>query len=172
MDRSVHCYCPEEISVPRLDNGQTFPDLTLPLVGGGKLSLPADLAGNFGVVLVYRGSWCSYCNAQLSAFSRAKDELDVAGIKVVALSVDDEATSTELVEKRRLDFPVVHSADADELAATLGCYVNDEPHYLQSTGFVLAPDGTVVTAVYSSGAIGRLVPDDVLGLVSYLTDHA
>ncbi|SDY04464.1 Peroxiredoxin [Modestobacter sp. DSM 44400] len=156
----------------RLDNGQTFPDLTLPLVGGGKLSLPGDLAGNFGVVLVYRGSWCPYCNAQLSAFSRAKDELDAAGIKVVALSVDDEATSTELVEKRRLDFPVAHSADADEVAATLGSYVNDEPHYLQSTGFVLAPDGTVVTAVYSSGAIGRLVPDDVVGFVRYLKDHA
>jgi len=37
---------------------------------------------------------------------------------------------------------------------------------------VLAPDGTVVTAVYSSGAIGRLVPDDVVGLIRYLQDHA
>lgn len=158
--------------MPRLGNGHTFPDLTLPLVGGGTLALPADLADAFGVVVVYRGSWCPYCNAQLSAFSRAKDELDAAGVTVVALSVDDEATSTELVEKRRLNFPVAHSADADEVAAALGAYVNDEPRYLQSTGFVLAPDGTVVTSVYSSGAIGRLVPDDVLGLVRHLKDHA
>lgn len=57
------------------------------------------------------------------------------------------------------------------MAAALGSYVNDEPHYLQSTGFVLAPDGTVVTAVYSSGAIGRLVPEDVLGLVRYVSEH-
>jgi hypothetical protein len=26
--------------------------------------------------------------------------------------------------------------------------------------------------VYSSGAIGRLVPDDVIGLVRYLREHA
>jgi peroxiredoxin len=157
--------------MPRLENGQTFPTVTLPLVGGGTVSLPDDLAGDFGVVLVYRGAWCPYCNAQLSAFSRAKDDLDAAGIKVVALSVDDEATSTELVEKRRLNFPVAHSADAEEVAGTLGAYVNDEPRYLQSTGFVLAPDGTVVTAVYSSGAIGRLTADDVLGFVRYAKEH-
>jgi hypothetical protein len=40
--------------------------------------------------------------------------------------------------------------------------------YLQSTGFVLDPDANVIVSVYSSGPIGRLVPDDVVGLVSYL----
>jgi hypothetical protein len=29
-----------------------------------------------------------------------------------------------------------------------------------------------VVSVYSSGAIGRLVPEDVIGLVRYLRDHA
>ena len=157
--------------MPRLENGQKFPSLQLPLVDGGKLSLPGDLAGDFAVVLIYRGSWCPYCNAQLSAFSRAKDDLDAAGIKVVALSVDDAATSAELVAKRRLNFPVAHSADAGEVADAVGAYVNEDPRYLQSTGFVLAPDGTVMTAVYSSGAIGRLLPEDVLGLVRYVKDH-
>ncbi len=157
--------------MPRLENGAPFPALRLPLVGGGTLSLPGDLAGSFGVVLVYRGAWCPYCNAQLSSFARAADQLDAAGIRVVALSVDDEATSGALVDRRHLGFPVAHSADPDQVAAALGSYVNDEPHYLQSTGFVLAPDGTVVTAVYSSGAIGRLVPEDVLGLVRYVSEH-
>jgi hypothetical protein len=44
--------------------------------------------------------------------------------------------------------------------------------YLQSTGFVLDREGNVVVSVYSSGAIGRLVPEDVTGLVRYLRDHA
>ena len=44
--------------------------------------------------------------------------------------------------------------------------------YLQSTGFVLAPHGKVVVSVYSSGAIGRLVPEDVAGLVRYVREHA
>ncbi len=157
--------------MPRLENGDKFPSLQLPLVGGDTVSLPDDLAGDFGVVLIYRGSWCPYCNTQLAAFSRAKADLDTAGIKVVALSVDDEATSTDLVEKRRLNFPIAHSADAGAVAEAVGAYVNDDPRYLQSTGFVLAPDGSVVTAVYSSGAIGRLLPDDVVGLVRYAKEH-
>jgi hypothetical protein len=38
-------------------------------------------------------------------------------------------------------------------------------------GFVLDPAGNVVVSVYSSGAIGRLVPDDVVGLARYLREH-
>ncbi|WBB58491.1 peroxiredoxin family protein [Streptomyces sp. WMMC500] len=159
----------------RLSNGQHFPELRIPAIGGsGTLSLPDDLAGHFGVVLLYRGSWCPYCNAQLAAFRRAADTLLWLNVRVAALSVDDEETTRALVEKHRLDFPVGYGADAGEVAEATGAYVNDAPgerRYLQSTGFVLAPDGTVITAVYSSGAIGRLVPDDVAGLVRYLRDH-
>lgn len=155
-----------------LHNGQFFPQLEIPAVGGGTISLPGDLAGSFGVVLIYRGSWCPYCNAQLAGFARAHDTFVEVGIKVVALSVDDEATSAGLVEKRHLPFPVGHSADPDKISATTGAFTNPDPHYLQSTGFVLAPDGSVVTAVYSSGAIGRLVAEDVAGLVRYARSHA
>lgn len=155
--------------MPVLHNGDTFPDLDVPAVGGGTISLPGDLAGSFGVVLVYRGSWCPFCNAQLTAFSRKADTWAELGVRVVAFSVDDEAASAALVAKHRLAFPVGYGADAEKVSATLGAYTGDEPHHhLQSTGFVLAPDGTVVTAVYSSGAIGRLVADDVAGLVRYL----
>lgn len=149
-----------------------FPSLTLPKVGGGTLDLPGDLAGSHGVVLVYRGSWCPFCNAQLRAFARADEALVAEDIQVAALSVDDETTSTALVEKLRLPFAVAHSASVDEVAETLGSYVNEEPRYLQSTGFVLTPDARVLTAVYSSGAIGRLMPDDVVGLVRHQKSNA
>jgi hypothetical protein len=89
----------------RLRNGQPFPPLEVPAVGGGTISLPDDLAGSYGVVLIYRGSWCPYCNAQLAAFSRALDALTELGVKVVALSVDDEETSAALVAKHKLRFP-------------------------------------------------------------------
>jgi peroxiredoxin len=157
--------------VSRLNYGQLFPTLDVSAVGGGTISLPSDLAGFYGVVLIYRGSWCPYCNAQLVAFSRALDTLSELSVKVSALSVDDEETSAALVAKRRLRLPVGHSADADKIASAVGAYVNDDPHYLQSTGFILGPDGTVRLAVYSSGAIGRLVVDDVVGFIRYLTEH-
>jgi peroxiredoxin len=148
-----------------------FPAITVSRPGG-TLRLPDDLAGHFGVILFYRGSWCPYCNAQLAAFSRALDALAELGVPVVALSVDDEETSAALVAKHKLRFPIGHSVDVGKVAAATGAYVNDNPRYLQSAGFVLAPDGTVRVAVYSSDAIGRLVADDVAGYIRYLTEHA
>jgi peroxiredoxin len=126
------------------------------------------LAGSHGVVLLYRGSWCPYCNAQLRAFQRAESRLAEAGVKVVALSVDDVATTQALIDKLGLTFPVGHSVDAAHVAELTGAFVNADPKYLQSGSFVLGPDGSVLVSVYSSGAIGRLVPEDVLGYVSYL----
>ena len=156
----------------RLNNGDLFPTITLETVGEDCLSVPQYLAGAYGVVLMYRGSWCPYCNAQLAAFARAKDRLDELGIKVVALSVDNKVDATALVEKHRLNFPVGYGVDADGTAAATGAFVNDKPRYLQSTGFVLDPTGRVITAVYSSGAIGRLVPEDVIGFVRYVKSQA
>ena len=78
----------------------------------------------------------------------------------------------ELVAKHGLRFPVGHSADTTASTETTGAFVNPGPRFLQSTGFVLDPAGRVVVSVYSSGAIGRLVPQDVVGLVRYLREHA
>jgi peroxiredoxin len=158
--------------MPLLSPGSTFPALSITQPGGEVLTLPDAFAGDFGVVLFFRGSWCPYCNAQLRAFQRAADSLDEIGVRVAALSVDDEPTTTELIAKHGLTFPVGHSADAHAIADLTGAFVNPDPVYLQSTGFVLDPAGKVVVSVYSSGAIGRLTPEDVIGLVRYLRQHA
>jgi peroxiredoxin len=150
-----------------LHPGDRFPALTLALTGGGTLRLP-DLAGHFSVILFYRGSWCPYCNAQLRAFQRSLDRLTGLGVLVAAVSVDDEATTKNLIAKHGLRFPIGHSADARAAAAATGAFVNDDPAYLQSTGFILDPASRVIVSVYSSGAIGRLVPGDVIGLARYL----
>jgi peroxiredoxin len=156
----------------RLQNGELFPSLGIPAIGGGTILIPQSLRGSHGVVLIYRGAWCPYCQAQLGGFQRANGKLAEAGVKVVALSVDDEATTTRTIEKYKLRFPVGHSANADEVAALTGAYTNDAPRYLQSTGFLLGPDGRVLNAVYSSGPIGRLVAEDVIGMVTYLKSKA
>ncbi|HUC22581.1 MAG TPA: peroxiredoxin family protein [Streptosporangiaceae bacterium] len=158
--------------MPLLAPGTPFPALTLTPPGAPALTLPEALAGDFGVVLFFRGAWCPYCNAQLRAFQRASENLTETGVRVAALSVDDEPTTAELIDKHGLTFPVGHSADAAAIADLTGAFVNPDPVYLQSTGFVLDPAGNVVVSVYSSGAIGRLVPEDVIGLVRYLRQHS
>ena len=155
----------------KLRNGERFPALSIPLVGGGEMVLPRDVEGSYSVILFYRGAWCPYCRAQLAAFARARASLRSIGVEIVALSVDDEATSAALVDKMRLNFPIGFGASADAISAATGAYVAEDSAYLQSTGFVLDRSGRILTAVYSSGAIGRLVPDDVAGFVRYVEDH-
>lgn len=155
-----------------LEPGDRFPTVNVAVAGGEPLTLPDALAGRYGVVLLLRGAWCPYCNAQLRAFQRGQERLAELGVSVVALSVDDEPTTAELTAGHGLTFPVGHGADAAALHDALGAFVNRDPVYLQSTGFVLDPRGRVIVSVYSSGAIGRLVPDDVIGLISYLREPA
>jgi peroxiredoxin len=158
--------------MPLLNPGDPFPQLTISTTDGQALTLPGAFAGDYAVVLFYRGSWCPYCNAQLRAFERAGQVLADNGIRVAALSVDDQETSAALVEKHKLTFPVGYGADARAVAGLTGAFVNPGPVYLQSAGFVLDPAGNVVVSVYSSGAIGRLAPDDVVGLVRYLRERS
>lgn len=154
-----------------LSPGDQFPSMQLSS-GNGTIDLPRDLGGHFAVVLFNRGSWCPFCTAQLTAFNRALPKLDDNDIRVVALWVDDEASTREFVDKHSIAFDIGHSADTSSIAAATGAFVNTDPVYLQSTGFVLDPRGDVVTSVYASGAIGRLMPDDVIGLVTYTRQHA
>jgi peroxiredoxin len=158
--------------MPLLNPGDPFPQLTISTTDGQALTLPGAFAGDYAVVLFYRGSWCPYCNAQLRAFERAGQVLADNGIRVAALSVDDQETSAALVEKHKLTFPVGYGADARAVAGLTGAFVNPGPVYLQSAGFVLDPAGNVVVSVYSSGAIGRLAPDDVVGLVRHLRERS
>ena len=155
-----------------LHPGDPFPALTVKLPGGRTLRVPDDLAGHFSVVLFYRGSWCPYCNAQLRAFQRSLDSLAGMDVTIVALSVDDEAATQDLIARHGLRFPVGHSADASAIAHATGAFVDHDSAYLQSTGFVLDPSGRVVVSAYSSGAIGRLVPEDAIGLIRHLLEHA
>lgn len=155
-----------------LQNNDVFPSLSFARAGGGEIHLPDDLAGEFGVILFHRGSWCPYCNAQLAAFARAAEAFADEGIKVVSLSADDREQSEALIEKHDLRFPIGYGADARRVSAATGAFVNDNPLSLQATGFVLDPESRVVTAVYSTRAIGRLMPDDVLNFVRHLKSSA
>jgi peroxiredoxin len=152
-----------------LTPGDAFPALTIDLPGTGEVRLPFE--GEHTVVLLYRGSWCPYCMGQLRAFQRTQDKFAEVGTRVVALSVDDEATTQATIDRLGLTFPVGHSADARDVAAATGALVNAQHGYLESTGFVVNPDGRVAVSVYSSNAIGRLTPDDVIGLIHYMREH-
>jgi peroxiredoxin len=102
---------------------------------------------------------------QLRSFTARNDLLRAEGIHTVSLSADSRATARQTVTDLGIPFPVGCEADVSQVAEDLECYTDPEVTFLQSTGFVLDPDGTILLALYSSGPIGRLGPADILGFV-------
>ncbi|HUY07065.1 MAG TPA: redoxin domain-containing protein [Acidimicrobiales bacterium] len=148
-----------------LANGTRFPSMEMQQVGGKRLSLPDELEGVYGVVLAYRGSWCTRCNFQLAQFQQSLAQFVSEGIGVTAFSTDDETHAKEMVERHGITFPIGFGIDVEDSSQLLRSYVNDAHRSLESSNFLLSPDGTIELAVYSSGPIGRLVPDDVIDIV-------
>lgn len=93
--------------------------------------------------------------------------LTEAGVSVVALSTDGPGHAREMIDKCQLTFPVGYGLPLTQTAATLGAYYEERRGILHATGFVLRRDGSVGVACYSSGAIGRLVSEDVVRIVRF-----
>ena len=41
----------------KLGLGDSFPNITLDLVGGGTIDLPTGMGSKYGVILFFRGHW-------------------------------------------------------------------------------------------------------------------
>ncbi len=103
----------------------------------------------------------------MAAFERAQPKLAEEGITVVAASTDPADKARETVSEHSLTFPVGYGLPLNETAAALGAFYEERRNVLQATGFVMKPDKTIVVSQYSSGPIGRLVWQDILGLVQF-----
>ena len=91
-----------------------------------------------------------------------------AGIKVVAASVDSVEQTTELKEGLRVGFPMFAEVDAAAVAESTGAFMQTgDRTFLHATGFLLAPDGTINNALYSTGPIGRFTSTDILRKVLF-----
>ncbi len=108
----------------------------------------------------------------MAAFERAKDKVREEGISVVAASTDSREKAAETVAEHSLTFPVGYGLPLKDTAGLFGAFYEEKRGILQATGFVVKPDRTIAVAQYSSGPIGRLVWQDVLGLVQFSKKRA
>ena len=88
----------------------------------------------------------------------------------MAASADTAEEAAATRAKLGLEYTLGYGLDVDAVSYTVGCYTGTHegrPH-LQPVAFVLAPDGTIAHAVYSSGKVGRLTASDALILLRTL----
>ena len=94
-------------SILKLNVGEKAPDFSLSNAAGNTIKL-SDLLKNKKVVLTfYRGSWCPYCNLQLSHYQSALDQIHTSGAELVAISPQTPDESLNVKEKNELNFEVL-----------------------------------------------------------------
>lgn len=108
----------------------------------------------------------------MAAFDRAQDKLQAEDIRAIAASTDPQEKAAETVAELGLSMPIGYGLPVKETAAALGAFFEERRGFLHATGFVVKPDRTIAVAQYSTGPIGRLVWQDVLGLVQHYKKQA
>lgn len=88
------------------DVGDTIPDFTLPVDGGGTLS-SADLAGKKVILYFYPKDSTSGCTKEACAFRDMMPDFSAADAVVIGVSADTAGSHQKFKEKNGLNFPLV-----------------------------------------------------------------
>jgi len=102
-----------------LKAGDHAPAFELP-DGDGMLWRSDDLLRSGPLAIVfYRGRWCAYCNAQLSALQEIHPQIAEAGASLVAISPQTQKHSYMTRDMHKLRFPVL-SDQGNQVARKFG----------------------------------------------------
>ena len=102
---------------------------------------------------------------QLAAWQEAKAELEGLEATIYAVSTDNLEQATE-VAGRGLTFPVGYGAtkeDGDKIGAW---WSEDHDGYIQPSEFLLGRGGVVLGAMYASGPVGRMAPEEAVRAIT------
>ena len=105
----------------------------------------------------------------MAGFEQHKSELEQLGVKIVAASIDPIDKAKEVAAT--VSFPIGYGVTR-AMADQLGSWWEERRSIIQPSEFLVAADGKVRAATYSSGPIGRIHPADVVRLVNFYDKQA
>jgi peroxiredoxin len=108
----------------------------------------------------------------LADFQSTLKEFGDEEMKIIAGSVDPLNETEEFVGKLGLSFPVAYGMDMEATCLKTGAFFEKDRKFIQPACFLIRPNKTIEVAAYSSGPIGRFVPQDVLNLVRFYKSRA
>ena len=100
------------------------------------------------------------------AYSYVLDAFAALGVQVVGLSVDSAADAAATRKRLQVDVPLVGDLAYPDSVDALGAYRNEDRQSHQASAFVLDADRVIEHAVYSATNVGRLMPEEVLRILS------
>lgn len=143
----------------RLTVGDLAPDFTLPVAGGGSITL-SDLHGSNVVVYFYPAASTPGCTTQACDFRDNLASLTSHGYQVIGISPDAVAKIEKFVDQETLTFPLA----SDEFHTALNAYgaYGEKNSYgktvkgvIRST-FVINGEGVITQALYNVKATGHV----------------
>lgn len=106
MDRQI-----AELQAKRADRrpssaGTRAQSFDLPTADGGRVSSAGLLARGPLVAAFFRGTWCSFCSAEMLAFAAIYDEIVAMGAAFVAITPERPELTREWIAKHDIPYPI------------------------------------------------------------------
>ena len=168
----------------QLKEGDQAPNFSLSNAVGETVSLSSLLTQGKVVLTFYRGTWCPYCNLQLSQYQKVLGEMKSYGANLVAVSPQTPDESLNIKEKNSLQFEVlsdhgnmvarqyttVFKNDEKPLEAMKALGIDFDSHYGDSSRelpipavFIIEQDNTVSFARAIDGDYrNRVEPQEII----------
>jgi peroxiredoxin len=166
------------MATTKFSSGSRLPAITLPLVGGGKVTLgQPQKIGNWQLVFVYRGQHCPICKKYLKKLESLKDKFLATEAEVVAVSGDPEAKAVAMAKPAALTFPVAYGLSIEQMQ-DLGLYIShprspeetDKP-FPEPGMFAVNAEGKVQLIDISNTPFNRSDLDELLETVEWIQEN-
>jgi peroxiredoxin len=166
------------MATQKLSSGSRLPAISLPLVGGGKVTLgQSQKKGHWQLLFVYRGQHCPICKQYLTKLETLKDKFLATGAEVVAVSGDPEGKAVAMVESAGLTFPVAYGLSIEQMR-NLGLYIShprspeetDRP-FPEPGMFAVNADGNAQLIDISNTPFNRSDLDELLETVEWIQEN-
>lgn len=114
--------------------GTPFPQLQVPKLGGGSLTLGHAGEGyDWQLIVVYRGKHCPICTRYLKEVSEIVAPLKDLRIEVVAVSADNEARASDQIKEAGVSYPVGYGLTVPQMQK-IGLYISSPRHGIDVEG--------------------------------------
>ena len=97
--------------------GSNMPDAPLRRIDGRSISLKQLVGGKPAILVFYRGSWCPYCNLQLSGLRLIEKDVQALGYQLIAITPDRPEEMRKTLDKHALTYTLASDVDAAAMKA-------------------------------------------------------
>ncbi|MCE2500954.1 MAG: redoxin domain-containing protein [Dehalococcoidia bacterium] len=101
----------------------------------------------------------------MAAWQKDQKALAEMGVAIVGASVEPKEVVQEMATKSGVSFPMAYGVTREDADGLGSWWSDDRGGYIQPTEFLLGRGGTVLGAMYASGPVGRISPDEAVHFI-------